>query len=68
MKSRFTINDFLELEKEVETKLHYKDACGAGVIQIDSPDEKTISEIKKFFENKNIKIDFSNDKKYVFTK
>lgn len=68
MKSRFTINDFLELEKEVETKLHYKDACGAGVIQIDSSDEKTINAIKEFFERKNIEIDFSDDKKYVFTK
>ncbi|WP_068268449.1 RDAC family protein [Caviibacter abscessus] len=68
MKNRFTIGDFLELEKEVDTKIHYKDACGAGVIQLDSQDEITINQIKDFFKRKNIEIEFSNDNKYVFTK
>ncbi len=68
MRSRFTINDFLELEKEVDTKLHYRDACGGGVIELESQDEKTISKIKEFFNKKQIEISFSEDKKYIFTR
>lgn len=68
MRSRFTINDFLDLEKEVDTKLHYRDACGGGVIELESQDDKTISQVKEFFNKKKIDISFSEDKKYIFTR
>ncbi|WP_067142798.1 RDAC family protein [Oceanivirga salmonicida] len=66
-KSNLTFDIFLELQEKVPTKLHLRDACGSTVIEIEAKeDTETIEIIKKFFEEKNMQIEFSKDKKYVY--
>lgn len=66
MKSKLRIEDFLELQKNIKTKLHFRDACGGSVVELESIDNETVEDIKKYFDEKGINIQFSNDKKYVY--
>ncbi len=66
-KSNLTFDMFLELQEKVSTKLHLRDACGSTIIEIEAKeDAETIEIIKKFFEEKNMKIEFSKDNKFVY--
>lgn len=67
MKSKFRIEDFLELQKNIKSKLHFRDACGGSVIELESIDDETIEKIIEFFKEKSINIQFSNDNKYVYS-
>lgn len=62
----FTIDEFLELQKIVDKKLHFRDACGGNVIEIENNDEKTKQKILDFFENRDINIMFSENMKYIY--
>ncbi|MBE2990075.1 hypothetical protein IMK15_01675 [Sneathia sp. DSM 16631] len=60
----FTIEEFLELQKNIKTKLHFRDACGGNAIELE--DKNEIENIRQHFENKGIKISVSADNKYVY--
>lgn len=62
----FTIDDFLELQKIIDTKLHFRDACGGNVIEIDNNDENISKKIIEFFKKRNMEVMFSENMKYVY--
>ena len=37
--NNFTIEEFLDLQKSIKTKLHLRDACGGNVIEIEDKNE-----------------------------
>ena len=56
--NNFTIEEFLDLQKSIKTKLHLRDACGGNVNEVKN--------IQEYFEKKGISVNFSPDKKYVY--
>ncbi|VWL84811.1 RDAC family protein [Oceanivirga miroungae] len=68
-RSKITIDMFLELQSLIPTKLHYRDACNATVIENEARDNKEVIEIiNNFFKEKEIEIYYSDDKKYIYEK
>lgn len=62
--NNFTIEEFLDLQKSIKTKLHLRDACGGNVIEIE--DKNEVKNIQEYFKKKGISVNFSPDKKYVY--
>lgn len=62
----FTIDEFLELQKVVDTKLHFRDACGGNVIEIENINEDIKNIILEFFKKRNIEVGFSSNMKYIY--
>lgn len=68
MRNKFNIDDFLDLQKQITAKIHFRDACGMSVIEVENNNEDIKKEIIKFFESRNISVEFSKDDKYVYGK
>lgn len=62
----FTIDEFLELQKLVDTKLHFRDACGGNVIEIEYINDDIKNIILEFFKKRNIEVGFSSNMKYIY--
>lgn len=68
MKNSFTIDEFLDLQKLTDIKLHLRDACGMGVIEISEPNDDLINLVVDFFEKRNRPIEISDNKRYIYSK
>lgn len=68
MKNSIKIDDFLNLQKIVKSKMHYRDACGSTLIQIENITEEDKEKIINFFNELGMEIEFSKDEKYFFIK
>lgn len=68
MKSSIKIDDYLNLQKIVKSKMHYRDACGSTLIQVEDITKEDKEKIINFFDELGIEIEFSKDEKYFFVK